>query len=152
MPATPGVALPTDGICDLVSSLAWRHRTAAPRRAPVHHLVLLSAQKWPSSGFRIEPGRLGSWVNTTRLFHMTHIAKTGSRALINTSPEPFSNVAASLTEDVAVIGGLALAIAHPITFLCLLAAFVALLVWLLPKLVRLALVPVRRLIGRPPKS
>ena len=82
----------------------------------------------------------------------THIAKTGSRALINTSPEPFSNIAASLTEDVAVIGGLALAIAHPITFLCLLAAFVALLVWLLPKLVRLALVPIRRMTGRPPGS
>lgn len=82
----------------------------------------------------------------------THIAKTGSRALINTSPEPFSNIAASLTEDVAVIGGLALAIAHPITFLCLLAAFVALLVWLLPKLVRLALVPIRRMTGRPPRS
>ena len=31
----------------------------------------------------------------------THIAKTGSRALINTSPEPFSNIAASLTEDVS---------------------------------------------------
>jgi hypothetical protein len=82
----------------------------------------------------------------------THIAKTGSRALINTSPEPFSNIAASLTEDVAVIGGLALAIAHPITFLCLLAAFVALLVWLLPKLVRLALIPIRRMAGRQPKS
>ena len=82
----------------------------------------------------------------------THIAKTGSRALINTSPEPFSNIAASLTEDVAVIGGLALAIAHPITFLCLLAAFAALLVWLLPKLVRLALVPIRRMTGRPPKT
>jgi hypothetical protein len=82
----------------------------------------------------------------------THIAKTGSRALINTSPEPFSNIAASLTEDVAVIGGLALAIAHPITFLCLLAAFVVLLVWLLPRLVRLALVPIRRMSGRPPKS
>lgn len=82
----------------------------------------------------------------------THIAKTGSRALINTSPEPFSNIAASLTEDVAVVGGLALAIAHPITFLCLLAAFVALLAWLLPKLVRLALVPIRRMTGRPPKS
>ena len=39
----------------------------------------------------------------------THIAKTGSRALINTSPEPFSNVAASLTEDDAVVGGLILA-------------------------------------------
>jgi hypothetical protein len=82
----------------------------------------------------------------------THIAKTGSRALINASPEPFSNIAASLTEDVAVIGGLALAIAHPITFLCLLAAFVALLVWLLPKLLRLALIPIRRMTGRPPKS
>lgn len=77
----------------------------------------------------------------------THVAKTGTRALINTSPEPFSNVAASFAEDVGVIGGLALAIAHPITFLCLLAAFVALLIWLLPKLVRLALVPFRRLTG-----
>ena len=75
----------------------------------------------------------------------THIAKTGSRALINTSPEPFSNVFASLGEDVTVFGGLALAIAHPITFLCLLALFVILLIWLLPKLVRLALVPFRRL-------
>ena len=75
----------------------------------------------------------------------THVAKTGSRALINTSPEPFSNVFASLGEDVTVFGGLALAIAHPITFLCLLALFVILLIWLLPKLVRLALVPFRRL-------
>ena len=75
----------------------------------------------------------------------THIAKTGSRALINTSPEPFSNVFASLGDDVTVFGGLALAIAHPITFLCLLALFVILLIWLLPKLVRLALVPFRRL-------
>jgi hypothetical protein len=77
----------------------------------------------------------------------THVAKTGTRALINTSPEPFSNIAVSLAEDVGVIGGLALAIANPITFLCLLALFVALLVWLLPKLVRLALVPFRRLAG-----
>jgi hypothetical protein len=80
----------------------------------------------------------------------THIAKTGSRALINSSPEPFSNVLASLGEDVTVFGGLALAIAHPITFLCLLALFVVVLIWLLPKLVRLALVPFRRLVrGRP---
>ena len=54
----------------------------------------------------------------------THVAKTGTRALINTSPEPFSNIAASLAEDGIVIGGLILALAHPITFLCLLALFV----------------------------
>lgn len=77
----------------------------------------------------------------------THVAKAGSRAMINTSPEPFSNVAASLAEDVGVVGGLALAIAHPITFLCLLAVFVCLLVWLLPRLVRLALLPFRRVVG-----
>ena len=76
----------------------------------------------------------------------SHIAKTGTRALINTSPEPFSNIAASLASDTAVIAGLWLALAHPVVFLCLLALFVAALVWLLPKLVRLALLPFRRMI------
>jgi hypothetical protein len=82
----------------------------------------------------------------------SHIAKTGTRALINTSPEPFSNIAASIAEDGLVIGGLLLALAHPITFLCLLALFVTALVWLLPKLVRLALMPFRRVVRwrRPP--
>jgi len=74
----------------------------------------------------------------------SHVAKTGTRALINTSPEPFSNIAASFAVDGLVVA-LALAIGHPITFLCLLAAFVALLVWLLPRLVRLALLPFRRM-------
>jgi len=78
----------------------------------------------------------------------SHIAKTGTRALINTSPEPFSNIAASFTEDSLVIGGLILALAHPITFLCLLALFMGTLVWLLPKLVRLALMPFRRMAHR----
>jgi hypothetical protein len=78
----------------------------------------------------------------------SHIAKTGARALINTTPEPFSNIAASFATDALVIAGLVLAITHPITFMCLLALFVAGLIWLLPKLVRLALLPFRRLIGR----
>jgi len=75
----------------------------------------------------------------------THVAKAGSRALINTSPEPFTNVLASLGEDVTVFGGLALAIAHPITFLCLLAVFALVLIWLLPRLFRLAMKPFRRM-------
>lgn len=75
----------------------------------------------------------------------THVAKAGSRALINASPEPFTNVLASVGEDVTVFGGLALAIAHPITFLCLLAVFVLLLLWLLPRLFRLAMKPFRRM-------
>ncbi|MGQ0582834.1 MAG: DUF4126 domain-containing protein [Reyranella sp.] len=115
-------------------------------RIPAGFLLAYGAAGGLSPEVAIIAGLLGG-----TLAAGTHIAKTGSRALINTSPEPFSNIAASLTEDVAVIGGLALAIAHPITFLCLLAAFVALLVWLLPKLVRLALVPIRRMTGRPPR-
>ena len=44
---------------------------------------------------------------------LTHGAKAGARALANTSPEPFSNLALSLGEDVTATGLLVLAIAHP---------------------------------------
>ena len=54
--------------------------------------------------------------------------------------------------DALVVTGLYLALANPITFLCLLALFVALLVWLLPKLVRLALLPFRRLMAEKPMA
>ncbi len=43
----------------------------------------------------------------------SHFIKAGSRALLNTSPEPVSNWTASITEDAAVVGGLALAFTHP---------------------------------------
>jgi hypothetical protein len=66
----------------------------------------------------------------------THAAKAGTRALINTSPEPFSNWTASITEDLGVIGGLWLALNHPVLFLIALALFILLLIWLLPKLWR----------------
>jgi hypothetical protein len=42
-----------------------------------------------------------------------HGAKAGTRAIVNASPEPFSNVAVSTTEDVVSFGGLWLALAHP---------------------------------------
>jgi len=66
----------------------------------------------------------------------SHMAKAGTRALINTSPEPFTNWTASITEDIGVIGGLWLALNHPVLFLVALVLFVLLLVWLLPKLWR----------------
>lgn len=77
----------------------------------------------------------------------SHAAKSGTRVLINTSPEPFSNWAASVTEDVGVIGGLLVAINHPAVFLGLLAAFLLLLVWLLPKVWR-GIKRVFRFVGR----
>jgi hypothetical protein len=65
-----------------------------------------------------------------------HATKAGSRALINTSPEPFSNWAASLSEDAAVAAGLWAAFFHPWLLFIFLAAFFVLAVWLLPKLWR----------------
>jgi hypothetical protein len=44
---------------------------------------------------------------------LVHGAKAGTRALVNTSPEPFSNIAVSSTEDVVTFGGLWLALTHP---------------------------------------
>jgi hypothetical protein len=66
----------------------------------------------------------------------THAAKSGARVLINTSPEPFSNWIVSLLEDLAVIAGLWTALYHPWVFVALLALFILLLIWLLPKLWR----------------
>jgi len=66
----------------------------------------------------------------------SHFTKAGTRVLINTSPEPFSNWTASITEDLMVIGGLWTALQHPVIFLALLIVFILLMVWLLPKIWR----------------
>ena len=72
----------------------------------------------------------------------SHVLKAGSRALLNTSPEPVSNWTASATEDAVVVGGLALAFAHPWIALVIVvgvSVFVALGVWWLWRRVKRAL-------------
>ena len=66
----------------------------------------------------------------------SHFAKAGGRAVINTSPEPFSNWAASFGEELAVGTVLWLAFAHPVAALIVIALFAALAAWLLPKVWR----------------
>jgi hypothetical protein len=70
------------------------------------------------------------------LTSMTHATKAGSRALINTSPEPVSNVAASFGEEGLLLGGGWLALMHPAVFISVLCGFILLMFWLLPKLWR----------------
>ena len=63
----------------------------------------------------------------------SHGLKAGTRALLNTSPEPASNWVASVAEDGLVIGGLALAVAHPwlaLVFVLGTSILGALAVWL----------------------
>jgi hypothetical protein len=63
---------------------------------------------------------------------LSHSAKAGTRAAVNTSPEPFSNIALSTGEDIATGGLLALVLAAPavaiLVAILLAAAAVALIV------------------------
>jgi hypothetical protein len=77
----------------------------------------------------------------------THLMKSGTRALINTSPEPFSNWGASAVEDVIVPVGFIAAIKAPLVFLLVLAAFLIAAAWLLPKLFRAVKRVFSRLVG-----
>ncbi len=77
----------------------------------------------------------------------THATKAGGRLLINTSPEPVSNWTVSICEDIAVIAGLWTALNYPWVFLGLLALFIAVMIWLLPKIWR-GVVAVFRTVGR----
>lgn len=74
---------------------------------------------------------------------VAHAGKAGSRTLVNASPEPFSNIAVSTTEDIAAAGLLALAIANPIAA-ALIAAILVILSLLLVLSARRAL---KRLLG-----
>jgi hypothetical protein len=62
-----------------------------------------------------------------------HSTKATTRAAVNTSPEPFSNIALSLFEDGLVAALLALAIANPIIALVVVVIFTILGIWLVVK-------------------
>jgi hypothetical protein len=66
----------------------------------------------------------------------SHFTKAGSRAVLNTSPEPFSNVFASATEDFTVGSLLLLVVLHPFIALAVVVLLFVLALWMLPKLVR----------------
>jgi hypothetical protein len=74
----------------------------------------------------------------------THLGKAGTRAVVNTSPEPFSNVGTSLAEDGMIIGGLALAFTNPMLFLALLVVFIIAVVLLIGLFIR----AIRKLLAR----
>lgn len=82
-----------------------------------------------SPALEIAAGILGGGAAAT-----SHATKTGTRLMINTSPEPVTNWSASISEDLLVLGGLWTALNHPILFLILFVIFIGLAIWLLPKL------------------
>lgn len=112
-------------------------------RIPAGALLAMGAMgQQDSAAWAIVVGLVGGTITAG-----THFTKAGTRALLNTSPEPVSNVTASATEDVAVLGGLWLAFANPVVFLLLLALFVLVVIWVLPKIWRLIKYIVNRIIA-----
>lgn len=115
---TPGVDTGWDGIHTFI-------------RIPAGALLAASAVGDVTPAVHIAAGVLGGGMSAA-----AHATKAGSRLMINTSPEPFSNWAASITEDIVVLGGLWTALNHPVIFLCFLAGFIVFMVWFLPKIWR----------------
>lgn len=100
-------------------------------RIPAGALLAAGATGDTVNAVTVAAGLLGGTITAG-----THFAKAGSRLAVNTSPEPFTNWAASFTEDALVLGGTWLAVAHPIAFLAFFAVFVVFLAWMLPKVWR----------------
>jgi hypothetical protein len=80
-----------------------------------------------------------------------HAGKAGARTLVNTSPEPFSNIVVSTGEDVATAGLFALAIANPIAAALIAVILVILSLWLVVA-ARRALKRLLNRVGMQPKS
>ena len=98
-------------------------------RIPGGALLAAAAVAGNDPGLALAAGLLGGTVAAG-----AHLTKAGSRALINTSPEPFSNWTASFAEDVLSLGALWAALKYPLIFLGMLVLFLLLALWLLPRL------------------
>ena len=66
----------------------------------------------------------------------SHTAKAATRLTANSSPEPFSNIALSVGEDVAVVGGLALIYHNPVTALTIFAIALVAFFYFAPRILR----------------
>ena len=66
----------------------------------------------------------------------SHGMKAATRVAVNASPEPFSNIALSLTEDVVAFGSAVMMVFHPVVILTVVGIAVLFAIWLIPKILR----------------
>ena len=116
-------------------------------RVPAGALLAAAAVAGGDPGMSVAAAILGGTIAAG-----SHITKASTRALINTSPEPFSNWTASFSEDALSIGAVWTALFYPLVFLGFLIVFFILAIWLLPKIwrgLKRVLASIRQLFGRP---
>ncbi|MYM63103.1 DUF4126 domain-containing protein [Pseudomaricurvus sp. HS19] len=109
-------------------------------RIPAGAMLAAGAVGDVTPALEIAAGIMGGGLAAT-----SHLTKAGTRAVINTSPEPFTNWGASIGEDLLVLAGLWTALNHPLLFLVLLVMFILLAIWLLPKIWRVLKAIVRKI-------
>jgi hypothetical protein len=107
-------------------------------RVPAGAVLAASAFAHAEPGARIAALLLGGGVALS-----SHGTKAAARLTVNLSPEPFTNIGLSLLEDLIAIGSSILMVFHPVVILGVVVVFVALAVWMIPRIVR----ALRRLFG-----
>src|SRR5215470_10323292 len=108
---------------------------------PEHLRILSHPMVLAASGFMVFGESPPAWTLAAAILGGTlaagsHFTKAGARMLINTSPEPFSNWAASFGEDLLAGTLIYFALAYPVVALIVVAVLVVLSIWLIPKLWR----------------
>jgi hypothetical protein len=66
----------------------------------------------------------------------SHLTKATARVAINTSPEPFTNIIASISEDILVLAALYLIIKHPVIAAVCVILFIIFSIWFLKVMFR----------------
>lgn len=100
-------------------------------RIPGGAILAAAAVAGSDPGLGLAAGLLGGTMAAG-----AHLTKASTRALINTSPEPFSNWTASLAEDALSLGALWIMLKYPLLLLGLLTLFVFIAAWLVPRIWR----------------
>ena len=94
-------------------------------------LLAIQALGHPGPVFNVIIGLIGGAVTFT-----SHSVKTGTRLVVNQSPEPFSNVAVSLGENILVGAMFALLWSHPLIALGILLVLFSVAFYFLPRIWR----------------
>jgi hypothetical protein len=114
----------------------------------VHTLIRIPAGAALAAGALGADGNAMAWIAALlggSLAATSHVTKLTTRAAVNTSPEPFSNVAVSLAEDGFVVFMLWLSATHPALFAVALVISIAVSIVLLIVLLKFLRIALRRL-------
>ncbi len=100
-------------------------------RVPAGAVLAASAFADAGPGVKIAATLLGGGVALS-----SHGTKAAARLTANLSPEPFSNILLSIVEDIIAFASTLLMVFHPVVILGVVIVFVAIALWMIPKIAR----------------